>query len=340
MRRIRVYTPEALAAAISSVAMAEVDFPQIRRTALAVVARAPRREWPELLHEYILRTTRWIPERGEIVESPIETLRLGAADCDGLTALYLALAWAVGLDARPMLVGDHDQPTHAVAEVMTSGGWRQVEVSSPRGRQWRHAWRNTKEDAMDDVFEGLAVGSAHAIVRIGAQVNPVDQGRAGPAKWCSTPDGAERWLRTDARGFIDDTACPCPNVPVPTNRPPEPWETEARRVECGGEPAARRRARKKAPGGGGAGYRRKVPGDWNYQPGEWSPPNGDHGDLADECGPGGRHVLACWDGPGRLASPVECAPGQAPQCRDLTEKAGAGFPWWILLVAYYATKKK
>ena len=248
MQRVRVYSPEELAATISAIAARDVDQPSIRRTALAVVGRHDRDKWPTLLRDYVLRATRWVPERGEVVEAPADVLRFGAADCDGLTTLYLALAWCVGLEARPVLVGDHGQPVHALPEVKTRDGWRMVEVSHPTPRKWRHAWRNTRKDNRMQIH---MVGGACCVV--GADPPRGDR----TARWCTTPDGSERWRE-------GPDGCACPNIPVPTNRAPEPWEVETQRAFCEGRARPRYRAAKKK--GGGTRYGAKT-SDLSYRPG-------------------------------------------------------------------------
>jgi len=204
VRRTRVNTPEQLGTVISQVAGQDADHPNIRRTALAVVGRYPEKDWPQLLRDFVLRATRWIPERGEVVEGPAEVLRLGAADCDGLTTLYLALAWSVGINARPMLVGDDEAagPVHVLPEVETEDGWRAVEVSHPQGREWQFAWRNALEDTMPKQrgVSGLAVGAGSTrTVRC----------------WQPPNYDTYRELRTRA-----EHPCPCPEIEQIGSRDP------------------------------------------------------------------------------------------------------------------------
>lgn len=323
MRRVRAYTPEALATAIAQVAAGDVDDPQVRRTALAIVGRYPKHEWPEMLLAYVLRTTRWIPELGEVVESPVDTLRLGAADCDGLTALYLALSWAVGVRARPVLVGDHEQPVHAMPEVWTGGGWRMVEVSNAAPRDWRHAWRNTAEEAAPMQLQvGRPGAEPRRVMRpvrivdrtqlVGAMVNPRAEDEPRKPRryasrdnpWCSTPSGAERW-RT---GDISGEDCRCPNILVREDRPPEPWEQRAGAEICGNElpaGATRRRGRKMTP---------EEQSRSRFRP---------------NLEPQRRERLGADD----------WGTDEEEQERGREQGESSGFPWWLLLVAYYATKK-
>jgi hypothetical protein len=246
----------------------------------------------------------------------------------------------VGIKARPMMVGDNEQPTHVMPEVMTAGGWRSVEVSSPRPRRWRSAWRNTKEDAMrESRLLGVGAGPAMPIVRSGARANPNDGARLVAASWCTTPDGAERWSTTDARGVVDDTSCPCPNIPIDSDRPPEPWEVNIRRTECGGGAGVLAERRDL----GQLQSRKRV----TFDPFDARGVTLDHElgagrELSPEaeCAARGEGwVHACWTDAGAARL---CEPGEAPQCRNVHDDGSAGgFPWWILVVAaYVATRKK
>jgi len=229
VRQVLVETPEELAAIISMEAGSEADSPRIRRTALAVVGRYPHKDWPRLLREYVLRTTRWIPERGEVVESPLDVIRTGAADCDGLTALYLALAWSVGMTARPLLVGEDEAsgPVHALPEVLTSEGWRSVEVSHPEPREWASAWRNVREDNVGNDepccagcadtggnCEGEKVADVGGMWAVGARMRV---GRNWKTVRCWQPPYYD--TSYDRRTTDDyDDACPCPEVGTPTGQ--------------------------------------------------------------------------------------------------------------------------
>lgn len=75
----------------------------------------------------------------ETVQSPLSTVRIGAGDCDDMSALYAGLVSAVGLPYRFRVVGYFaDDLSHIWPEVLVAGKWWPADTTEPgRGFGWR-----------------------------------------------------------------------------------------------------------------------------------------------------------------------------------------------------------
>jgi len=71
------------------------------------------------------------PDNVETVRFPLQTLQLGAGDCDDKSLLLAALASSIGFKTRfaAWRIGADPVPTHVSAQLLVSGmGWQNAEV--------------------------------------------------------------------------------------------------------------------------------------------------------------------------------------------------------------------
>jgi len=89
----------------------------------------------EALYGFVKSRIRFVndPLGVETVQEPAVTLRLGAGDCDDHSALMAALARAIGVPARFVVIGaDPEHFRHIYPELNIAGKWLSADTTSPR----------------------------------------------------------------------------------------------------------------------------------------------------------------------------------------------------------------
>lgn len=86
------------------------------------------------LYTWVQRRIRYVkdPVGLETVQSPEVTLKLRAGDCDDSATLLVALATAVGLRSRFVVIGPHvDAMQHVYAQLQVNGQWLNADTTTP-----------------------------------------------------------------------------------------------------------------------------------------------------------------------------------------------------------------
>lgn len=87
------------------------------------------------IHRFVKSRIKYVndPVSVETVQQPEITLKLGAGDCDDQAALVAALARALGVPARFVVIGaDRNSFRHIFPELLVDGNWLNADTTSPR----------------------------------------------------------------------------------------------------------------------------------------------------------------------------------------------------------------
>ena len=120
---------------MSKIAKRYKKSPQIRELALALTRSIPQKSWSKevaALHKFVRDDIRYIKDiRGcETIQTPIQTLRLGAGDCDDKSTLVAALLESIGHPTRFKAVGfSKGNLSHVYTQTKIAGKWYSVECT-------------------------------------------------------------------------------------------------------------------------------------------------------------------------------------------------------------------
>lgn len=107
-----------------------------------LVAETHRRG-PAWLHALVKKRVRFVPEKGEVFQSPATTLALGYGDCDDSARLLVAVARAAGFPARLVYFLDRGQPAHVAAAISAGslpwGAGSTLSSAARGGLRWAEA---------------------------------------------------------------------------------------------------------------------------------------------------------------------------------------------------------
>lgn len=190
-RNWRNWSEEQRVKKIRQIAVEYGSNPQVREVAVRILKQAgvpPRgyRNWKaqKALLKWVQRQIYYVNEPGEILQSPLYTLRVGYADCDDMAILLAALYQAVRLPFRFVLSG-----------VKQGRPVRWVEGTRvPRGVRWSHIYLqvgNQPFSATEWKFaEPTLQGAKLGWDVVQAQGQPLPE-MAGPAGYGAAPGPAQ-----------------------------------------------------------------------------------------------------------------------------------------------------
>ena len=111
--------------------------PAVRELALSLIRDLPPRAFAQeaaLLHKYVQRAIRYAKDvRGvETVQTPIQTLRLKAGDCDDMSTLLATLLESIGHPTRFCAVGYNKHGfSHVAPQTKVGRNWVWLECTKP-----------------------------------------------------------------------------------------------------------------------------------------------------------------------------------------------------------------
>lgn len=117
--------------------------PAVRELALLLTKHLPQKSWlreVKSLHKFVRDDIRYVKDiRGvETIQTPIQTLRLGAGDCDDKSTLIAALLESIGHPTRFKAVGfSPGRYSHVYPETKVGGKWLTIECTEPVKVGWR-----------------------------------------------------------------------------------------------------------------------------------------------------------------------------------------------------------
>jgi len=117
--------------------------PLIRELALHLTNNLPQKDWPRevaAIHAFVKNRIRYTKDVNgiETLQTPIQTLRLGAGDCDDKSVLAASLLEAIGHPTRFRAVGFLPNVfCHVLPETKIGPKWVTVETTEPVGIGWR-----------------------------------------------------------------------------------------------------------------------------------------------------------------------------------------------------------
>jgi len=118
------------------------QFPILRRVTIQATRRLPQKDKRgELaaLFDFVQNRIRYIndPRGIETLQTPLETLQLGAGDCDDKAMLLATLAELAGYATRFVAIGnDPERFSHVYIEVKWGDGWLPMDATEPHGPGW------------------------------------------------------------------------------------------------------------------------------------------------------------------------------------------------------------
>ncbi len=116
--------------------------PAVRELALFLTRDLPQKAWfgeVEAIHNFVKYNIRYVKDiRGvETIQSPIQTLRLQAGDCDDKSTLAASLLEAIGHPTRFRALGfKKNAYCHVLPETKIGGRWLTVETTEPVNVGW------------------------------------------------------------------------------------------------------------------------------------------------------------------------------------------------------------
>lgn len=116
--------------------------PPVRELALFLTKNIAQKDWRgeiSAIHEFVKNDIRYVKDINgiETVQSPVQTLRLGAGDCDDKTVLAAALLEAIGHPTRLKAVGFiPNNFNHVFPETKIGNKWVSVETTEPVQLGW------------------------------------------------------------------------------------------------------------------------------------------------------------------------------------------------------------
>lgn len=111
--------------------------PTVRELALILTRNLPQKKWlaeVQAIHRFVRDEIRYVKDiRGvETIQTPIQTLRIGAGDCDDKSILAASLLEAIGHPTRFKAVGmSSGRFSHVYPETKIGGKWVSVECTEP-----------------------------------------------------------------------------------------------------------------------------------------------------------------------------------------------------------------
>jgi len=120
----------------------EKQFPALRRLVAGLTRRLSQKDrGGELraLFDFVQRRIRYLGDaRGiETLQTPLETLQLGAGDCDDKAMLLSALAEIIGYPTRFVAVGmQPDRFSHVYVEAKLRDSWIPLDATEPHAAGW------------------------------------------------------------------------------------------------------------------------------------------------------------------------------------------------------------
>lgn len=116
--------------------------PYIRELALKLTRHLPQKNWVaevKAIHDFVQNRIRYTKDINgvETLQTPIQTLRIGAGDCDDKTTLVAALLEAIGHPTRIRAIGFFPGTfCHVLPETKIGGRWVTVETTEPVSVGW------------------------------------------------------------------------------------------------------------------------------------------------------------------------------------------------------------
>jgi len=116
--------------------------PAVRELALFLVKNLPQKDWRgevAAIHSFVKEQIRYTKDINgvETLQTPVQTLRLKAGDCDDKTTLVAALLESIGHPTRLKAVGfSPGHFCHVLPETKIGGKWVTVETTEPVGLGW------------------------------------------------------------------------------------------------------------------------------------------------------------------------------------------------------------
>ena len=117
--------------------------PAVRELALRLTAGLPQKKWlaeVRAIHAFVRDQIRYVKDiRGiETLQTPIQTLRLRAGDCDDKSILAAVLLESIGHPTRFKAVGmSKGKFSHVFPETRIGGRWVSVECTEPVDVGWQ-----------------------------------------------------------------------------------------------------------------------------------------------------------------------------------------------------------
>jgi transglutaminase-like putative cysteine protease len=116
--------------------------PQIRELALKLTRHLRQKDFVaevEAIHDFVQNRIRYTKDISgvETLQSPVQTLRIGAGDCDDKTMLVAALLESIGHRTRIRAIGFLPNTfCHVLPETRIGGRWFTVETTEPVNVGW------------------------------------------------------------------------------------------------------------------------------------------------------------------------------------------------------------
>lgn len=111
--------------------------PEVRNLAIDLTARLPDRAWVseiKALHAFVRDQIRFVRDVLEVetLQTPQQTLAIGAGDCDDKSTLLAALLASIGHRARFVAIGRAPRSfEHVYIEALAGKGWMPLDPSLP-----------------------------------------------------------------------------------------------------------------------------------------------------------------------------------------------------------------
>lgn len=115
----------------------------IRELALSLTSKLPQKSWlreVQAIHYFVKTHIRYTKDiRGvETIQTPVQTLRIGAGDCDDKSTLVASLLEAIGHPTRFAAIGFMPNTfCHVLPETKIGGQWVTVECTEPVKVGWK-----------------------------------------------------------------------------------------------------------------------------------------------------------------------------------------------------------
>jgi len=116
--------------------------PDIRELALRLTSQLPQKNFGgevKILHQFVREHIRYVKDiRGiETIQTPLQTLRLRAGDCDDKSTLVASLLEAIGHPTRLIAVGfSPGTLSHVLVQTKLGSKWIGVECTEPVELGW------------------------------------------------------------------------------------------------------------------------------------------------------------------------------------------------------------
>lgn len=116
--------------------------PRIRELGVKLVSNIPNKDWVgevSAIQEFVKNHIRYTKDifGVETIQSPSDTLRLRAGDCDDHAILVASLLNSIGHPARFLAVGFRKKSfAHVLTETKIGGHWLSVETTEPVKVGW------------------------------------------------------------------------------------------------------------------------------------------------------------------------------------------------------------